>query len=170
MRSYAVATMKLADSNYPLLISHSHEDENTDLMLSSVFVLNPFLGDITRFFESGRRFYNQTATRGRSFCGISNRVLGSMLVMIRRDRHWLVLFIFNRKNELFRISTKLAFLPTFSLPVGHTKNCAQLHTIVFPMRGRMFWLALLQSSAWTSPLFLTGVPSVTPSVIMLVNK
>ena len=73
-----------------ILISQSHEDENTDLMLSSVFVINPFLGDITRFFESGRLFKNQTATRGRSFCGISNRVLGSMLVMIRRDRHWLV--------------------------------------------------------------------------------
>ena len=39
-----------------ILISQSHEDENTDLMLSSVFVLTPFLGDITRFFESGRRF------------------------------------------------------------------------------------------------------------------
>ena len=32
-----------------------------------------------------------------------------------------MLFIFNRKNELFRISAKLAFLPTFGLPVA--KNC-----------------------------------------------
>ena len=64
-RCGALLTMKLADSNYPacaaygfimVLISQSHEDENTDLMLSSVFVLNPFLSDITRFFESGRRF------------------------------------------------------------------------------------------------------------------
>ena len=75
-----------------------------------------------------------------------------MLVMIRRDRHWLVLFIFNRKNELFRISTKLAFLPTFGLPVGHTKNCAQLHTIVFPMRGRMFWLALFTEQCLDQPI------------------
>ena len=43
-----------------VLISQSHEDENTDLMLSSVFVLNPFLGD-TRRFESGCHFKNQTA-------------------------------------------------------------------------------------------------------------
>ena len=65
MHSCAMATMKLADSNYPacaaygfimVLISQSHEDENTDLMLTSVFVINPFLSDITRFFESGRRF------------------------------------------------------------------------------------------------------------------
>ena len=156
-----------------VLISHSHEDENTDLMLSLSVRVKSVFGRYYKVFRVGTPFLkrNQTATRGggRSFCGISNRVLGSMLVMIRRDRHWLVLFIFNRKNKLFRISTKLAFLPTFGLPVGHTKNCAQLHTIVFPMRSRMFWLALLQSSAWTSPLFL-WVPSVTPSVIMLVNK
>ena len=65
MRSCAVATMKLADSNYPacaaygfimVLISQSHEDENTDLMLSSVLVLSPFFSVITMFFESGRRF------------------------------------------------------------------------------------------------------------------
>ena len=65
-----------------VLISQNHEDENTDLMLSlSVRVKSVF----TRFFES-----DETATWGRSFCGISNRVLGSMLVMIRRDRHWQV--------------------------------------------------------------------------------
>ena len=119
MRSCAVATMKLTDSNYPMcaaygfiiLISQSHEDENTDLMLSSVFVLNPFLGDITRFFESGRLFKNQTATRGRNFCGISNRVLGSMLVMIRRDRHRLVgvcAFHFQQQKRTFTNQHKVS--------------------------------------------------------------
>ena len=33
-----------------LLISRSHEDENTDLIVTIVFELPPFLGDITRFF------------------------------------------------------------------------------------------------------------------------
>ena len=103
--------MKLAGSNYPacaaygfimVLISQSHEDENTDLMLSSVFVLNPFLDDITRFFESGR-----------SFCGISNtgRVLGSILVMIRRDGHWLVgacAFHFQQEKQTFPSQHKVS--------------------------------------------------------------
>ena len=34
-----------------LLISRSHEDENTDLIVTIVFELPPFLGDITRVFS-----------------------------------------------------------------------------------------------------------------------
>ena len=90
-----------------LLISQSHEDENTDLMLSSVFVLNPFLGDIARFFESGR-----------SFCGISNTGrLGSILVMIRRDGHWLVracAFHFQQEKRTFPSQHKdLVSVPSY---------------------------------------------------------
>ena len=39
-----------------ILNSRSHEDENTDLMLSSVFVLSPVLGDNTLFRDWTRFF------------------------------------------------------------------------------------------------------------------
>ena len=42
----------------------------------SAFALTPFLGDNTRFFKNGRRFLNVSASRGRSFCGSSNRLVG----------------------------------------------------------------------------------------------
>ncbi len=41
-----------------LLISRSHEDENTDLI---VFGLMLFLGDITRFFRDGMPFYKSVS-------------------------------------------------------------------------------------------------------------
>ena len=44
-------------------------------------VKTQFLGDIARFFETGRRFSNLSVSRGRSFCSSSNRLLSSMLVM-----------------------------------------------------------------------------------------
>ena len=47
-----------------------------------VFVVTPFLGDITRFFETGHVFSNLSASRGRSFCDSSNRLLGSQGAVI----------------------------------------------------------------------------------------
>ena len=38
-----------------ILISQSHEDENTDLMLSSVFVLNPFWAILQGFSSRDRQ-------------------------------------------------------------------------------------------------------------------
>ena len=80
-------------------------------------------GRYYKVFRVGTPFLKSDSIPGRSFCSISNRVqlLGSMLVMIRRNRHWLVgacTFHFQQENEFFRISTKLAFLPTFGLPVA----------------------------------------------------
>ena len=49
---------------------------------------NAILGDITRFFETGHVFSNLSASRGRSFCDSSNRLLGSLLVIFLRDRRW----------------------------------------------------------------------------------
>ena len=42
----------------------------------AVFALTPFLGDNTRFFKNGRHFPNLSASRGSSFCGSSNRLVG----------------------------------------------------------------------------------------------
>ena len=74
-----------------------------NIVYSTVFTLTPFLGDITRFSEMGHRFKNLSASRGHSFCSNSNRLLGSRscfsgLVVGRSEP---VLFIFNRKNELY---------------------------------------------------------------------
>ena len=41
----------------------------------AVFTLMPFLGDNKQFFKNGRCFSNLSASRGRSFCGSSNRLL-----------------------------------------------------------------------------------------------
>ena len=91
---------------------------------------------------------------------------------------WLVgscAFHFQQEKLTFPSQHKVSVPSYFRLTsVGHTKNCTQLQTtahkytpahnctqLSFPMRGKMFWLALLQSSALTSPLFPTGVPSVS---------
>ena len=47
-----------------------------------------FWGIIQHFLESGLRFSNLPASRGRSFCRSSNRLLGSMLVIFLRARRW----------------------------------------------------------------------------------
>ena len=125
--------------------------------------LTLFLGDITHFFEMGRRFTNLSASHGRGFCGSSNRLLGSMLVMFLRASRWKVgacAFHIKPAKRTLRMSTKLAFLPTFVLPVAEiVPLCAT---------GCFGWHCL-QSGDWTSPLFPTGVPSVMISVIMLVK-
>ena len=46
-------------------------------------MVTPFLGDITRFFETGHVLSNLSAFRGCS----SNRLLGSLLVIFLMDRH-----------------------------------------------------------------------------------
>ena len=89
---------------FMVLISHSHEDENTDLMLSSVFVLNPFWAILQGFSSRDAVFKIGQRPGDAVFCGISNRVLGSILVMIRRDRHWLVgvcAFHFQQEKRTF---------------------------------------------------------------------
>ena len=75
--------MKLADTNTPacaaygfimVLISHSHEDENTDLMLSLSVRVNSVFGRYYKVFRVGS---------DSSFCGISsssNTVQGSVLL------------------------------------------------------------------------------------------
>ena len=50
--------------------------------------MNVVFGDITRSFETGRRFANLSTSSGRSFCDSSNRLLGSVLVMFLRARRW----------------------------------------------------------------------------------
>ena len=82
---------------------------------------SPFLGDNTMFFEWGLRFSNLPASRGRSFCRSSNRLLGSMLVMFLRPRRWPVApcaFHVQPTKRTLRMSTNLAFRPTFVLPVA----------------------------------------------------
>ena len=65
------------------------------LLLFHPSVRAPLLGDNTRL--SGR-FPNPSASRGRSFCTSSSKLLGSMSVMFLRGILWpvgAVLFIFN---------------------------------------------------------------------------
>ena len=73
LRSCAVATITWPTAITPrvqrsygcqfnmLLISPSHEDENTDLIVTAVFELLPFLGKITRFFRDGMPFYKSVS-------------------------------------------------------------------------------------------------------------
>ena len=109
----------------------------------------------------GRRFTNPSVSRGRSFCGSSNKLKGSMLVMFLRASRWQVgacAFQIQPAKPTLRPNTKLAFLPTFVLKVSpHVRQDAS--------NG---WHCL-QNGDWTSPLFPTGAPAVMTSVIMLVK-
>ena len=67
-----------------------------------------------------------------------------MLVMIRRDRHWLV-----RACAFHFLQEKRTF------PNQHKVSVPSYFRFTSCMHGKMFWLALLQSGAWTSPLFPT---------------
>ena len=105
-----------------------------------------FLGDNTCFFESGRRVPHLPAYRGHSFCRSSNRLLGSMLVMFLRARRWLVgacAFHIQQAKRTLRMSTKLAFPPTFVLPVAE---------IALPMCHKMVWLALFTELCLSQPI------------------
>ena len=104
----------------------------------------------------GCRFTNLSAFPGRSFCGSSNRLLGSLLVMFLGARHWQVgacVFHIQPAKRTLRMSTKLAFLPRLL-------SFYQLQKLFPPCATGRFGWHCLQSSDWTSPLFPTGVPSV----------
>ena len=99
---------------------------------------------------------NLPASRGRSFCRSSNRLLDSVLVMFLRDRRWPVgacAFHIQPAKQTLRMSTKVAF-PDF--PPTHFY---QLQKLPSPCATRWFGLLCLHSRAWTSPLSPTGVPS-----------
>ena len=113
----------------------------------------------------GCRFTNLSVSRGRSFCGSSNRLLGSLLVMflrLARARHRQVgacVFHIQRAKRTLQMSTKLAFLPTFILPGTSCRNCPPSKC------NRMLWLALFTEQRLDQPIIPYGVPSV----IMLVK-
>ena len=119
-----------------------HEDENTDLF-------DAVSGDITQFLElplsqMGRRFTNPSVSRGRSFCGSSNKLKGSMLVMFLRASRWQVgacAFQIQPAKPTLRPNTKLAFLPTFVLKVS--PPCAT---------GCFKWLALFAERRLDQPI------------------
>ena len=97
---------------------------------------SPFLGDNARFLVTERRVSNLPASRGRSFWRSSNRLPDSVLVMFLRARRWPVgacAFHIQPEKLTLRMSTKLAFPPTFVLPVAE---------IALPMCHKMVWLAL----------------------------
>ena len=127
-----------------LLISRSHEDENADL---TVFELTAFLCDILRVFSRWDAVSQTVSVPWTDFCGSSNRFLGSMLVMFLRARHWqvgaCVIHIQPAKRTL-RMSTKLAFLPTFILPVAEI--------VPPPMCDRMLRLALFTEQRLDQPI------------------
>ena len=101
----------------------------------------------------GCRFANSSASRGRSFCGSSNRLLCSLLGFSGLDvgQSEPVFFIFNQQNELCANEHKVAFLPTFILPVAE---------IVPPMCDRMVWLALFTEQRLDQPIIPAHFPNV----------
>ena len=48
----------------------------------AVFTLTPFLGDNKQLFKNGRCFSNLSASRGRSFCGSSNRLVSLLYTAV----------------------------------------------------------------------------------------
>ena len=91
-------------------------------------------------------FSNPSASRGRSFCASSNMLLGSMLVMFLTVRLWPVgacAFHSQPAKQNLRMSTKLAFPPTFILPVAK---------FFLPMCHKMIWLALFTERCLSQPI------------------
>ena len=118
--------------------SHAH----FSIRVKSVFYYKVFRAG-TPFLKSDSDQY-----QGMQFFAAFRRVPGSMLVMIRRDRRWLVgVCAFH-------------FLPTVGLPVGHTQNCAQLHTIVSPHARQDVLAGTITEQCLDQPIIPYGVPSV----------
>ena len=131
-----------------LLISRSHDFRRKHRSYS--VRVNGVLGDITRFFEMGCRFTKLSPSRGRSFCGCSNSLLCSLLVMFLRARHWqvgaCVIHIQPAKRTL-RMCTKLAFLLPTYFYFTSCRNCPPP-----PMCDRMLWLALFTEQWLDQPI------------------
>ena len=131
-------------------------------ILQSVFALTPFLGDITRFFEIGRRFKNLSASRRRSFCGSSNRLLGSMLVMFLRASRWQVearCFFIGKPNfaneHKVSVSTYFRFTSCRKCPPS--------------MCDRMLWLALFTERRLDQPI-ITSRGAISDAISDHVGK
>ena len=94
---------------------------------------------------TGSCLSNPSSAHGRPFCASSNRLLGSMLIMFLKGRLSVVACAFHIQpaKRSLRMSTKLAFLPTFVLPLQKLSSlCAT----------RWFGSHCLQSGAWASLL------------------
>ena len=111
----------------------------------TLIYLTPFLGDITQFLgaatQMGCRFTNPSVSRGRSFCGSSNTLVGSMLVMFLMASRWQIgayAFHIQPAKPTLRPSTKLAFLPTFVLQVAppHVRRDALAGTVCRAATGQ----------------------------------
>ena len=112
------------------------------MFLVSVFALTPCLGDNTRFFKNGRCFSNMSATRGRSFCGSSNMLVGLLYVMFLKARYWPVgAFAFHN------IMTKR------TLQIGTSAQRSPAATFVLSSLCAVKWTgSCCLQSAWTCPL------------------
>ena len=108
-------------------------------LVAQYVACSPFLGDNTRFLVAvGTPCVKYASVTGPSFCRSSNRLLDSVLVMFLSARRWPVgvcAFHIQLAKRTLRMSTKLAFPPTFALglPVAE---------IALPMCHKMVWLAL----------------------------
>ena len=95
--------------------------------------------------KMGCRFTNPSVSRGCSFCGSSNTLVGSMLVMFLMASRWQIgacaFHIQPAKPTLRPPSTKLAFLPAFVLQVAPP-----------PMCDTMLWLALFAERRLDQPI------------------
>ena len=106
---------------------------------------------------------NLPASRGRSFCRSSNRLLDSVSVMFLRARGWPVgacAFHIQPSKRTLRMSTKLAFV----------YRSYQLQKLPSPCATRWFGLHSLESRAWASSLLPIGVSSGSELVKKIVIK